>query len=96
MIKRSQKKLKSGDNLVHLDVTTLRYSKKPIGRAIYKAHVGRPRKAETEKAKPTDRVKCHVCGKTIIRSGRGQHNNTKYHKLYTEVEVKLRKILIDD
>lgn len=95
-IQNSQKQLKSGDNLALLDWDTLKYCKHPIARALYKTNVGRPRKDDNEKAKATDRIKCNICGKMIIRSGRTKHNQSKYHQTYVSIEKKLRKALIDD
>lgn len=41
---------------------------------------GRPRKNEKDKAKPTDRLKCKICGGTFTRNNRSQHNSTRLHK----------------
>ncbi len=94
MIKESQQKLKEGDNLALLDVPTLKYVKKPLGKAIYTANVGRPHKEDH--VHWSDRVKCQICGKIIIRSSRWNHNKTKYHQTYARVGEKMRKVLIDN
>jgi len=93
-IEVSKRKLKKGYNLALLDVTTMKYATKPLGKAIYRANVGRPRKEH--KVHWSDRIKCKVCGKEIIRSGRSRHNKTKYHQTYANVGEKLQKILIEN
>jgi len=94
IIRDSQNNLKSGDDLTLLDITTLKYVRKPLGKAIYRANVGRPRKEEH--AQSTDRIKCNICGKIFTRSARANHNKTKYHQTYASVGEKMRKVLIDN
>lgn len=89
-----QKQLRSGKSLPLMDTETWKYAKKPLGKAIYKANVGRPKKEEH--VDRSDRIKCDICGKIITRSARTNHNKTKYHQMYKNVEEKLRKILIDN
>ncbi len=93
-IRDSQLNLKSGDNLTLLDIDTLKYARKPLGKAIYRANVGRPLKEDH--VHWTDRVKCNICGKIFTRSARANHNKTKYHQTYACIGEKLRKILIND
>lgn len=82
----------------------------PINKAIYKANhkdiyqapynngfkkTGRPRKNEEDKAKPTDRLICEVCGGEFTRYNRSAHNKTRVHQAYASMNKKLREFLID-
>lgn len=93
-IKNTQEKLRNSNNLLDLDAETLRYGMKPIGKAIIR---GRPKKKEDEKAKPSDKVKCDICGETFIRSNRYNHNKkNKVHQAYAKMNSKMKNILLSD
>lgn len=87
-----QSKIKSNKNLTDYDVNELNYVMRPVGKALYKGR-GRPRKED--KAQPSDRVKCSICSKVFVRSGRTNHNNTEYHKVHSKMNKKLRELLIN-
>ena len=89
-----QKKIKTCKNLIDYDVDELDYVMKPVGNALYKGR-GRPRKDDSDKAYPNDRVKCEVCSKYFTRSGRSSHNRTQYHQLHAKMNKKLRELLIN-
>lgn len=97
-IKEIQENLKKGLSLTTYSEDELRYIQKPIGKALYNSTLqkkGRPRKNENNKCKPTDKVKCKICGKIYIRCGSSRHKKTQYHQLHEKVNIKLRKILMD-
>lgn len=87
-----QEELKNTKNIARCDNETLKYLRKPLGRAIYESNV----KKEKVKAKPSDRVECGICGKIFTRSGRSNHNKTEYHQLYAKMGEKVKKILLDE
>lgn len=84
--KKIHDELKSGKNLIDCDVDTIKYIKKPLGKALY----------EGGKAKPDDRIKCQVCGKIFTRWNRTRHNKTQYHQTYAKVENKFKQFLLAD
>ena len=86
-----QDKIKGSKNIVDYDEMEMRYLQRPIGSALYK---GRPRKPESERAKPTDRITCKICGKEYFRSGSAKHKLTKYHILHEDLNKKLMRILL--
>ena len=90
-----QKHLKTGRSIPLLDENDIKYIQKPIGKAIYKEVLGRPKKREEDKAQPSDRLICNICGGKYVRSHRSAHNKTKVHKAYENMNHKLTKILLD-
>lgn len=48
--------------------------------------VGRPKKLD--KAQPSDRIKCSVCGLIYTRSGKTLHYRTRIHQIYEDIENK--------
>lgn len=80
--------------LVLFNHEELKEVQKPIGKAIYKAKVGRPRKMK-DKALPSDRVKCKYCGKVYRRSNKSAHDKTQIHKIYVKMNNNMKKLLID-
>lgn len=94
-IQQSQNRLKSGVSIPLLDSEDLIYLQKPIGRALYKNTLGRPRKREEDKAKPGDIIICDVCGNKFIRSHRSSHKKTKVHQAYENMNRKLIKMLLN-
>lgn len=85
--------IKNNKNLTQYSIEELQYVQTPLGKACYKS--GRPKKNEFEKAKPTDKITCEICGKNFFRSGRANHYKTEYHKAHNAMNSKLRKILIE-
>lgn len=92
-IEKIQKKIKYDKNIVNYEPEEIEYLQKPIGKAIY---IGRPKKREEDKAKPTDRIKCEICSKEFYRSGRANHKKTAYHKAHERMNSTLRKVLIGE
>lgn len=86
-----QEEIKEGKQLTQLSPEALSYVTKPIGKAFFN-HKGRPKK--DDKAKWNDRIKCEICGVEFTRSNRTAHNKTKTHKIYSEMNQKLKKILL--
>jgi len=78
-----KKNISSGKQLVQMTVDELNYIQNPVGKALY----------EKTNEKWKDRIKCEICNKTYTRSNKYRHNNTKYHKMYEEMNNKLRKLL---
>lgn len=58
------------------------------------SNIGRPRKSEEEKTKPTDLVKCPVCPKSFYRNNRTYHNRSKTHQIYATMDENLRRIML--
>ncbi len=56
---------------------------------------GRPKKSETDKAKPNERVTCDICGVEFVRSNRSSHKLTKFHKVCQQVDEETRQIIVD-
>jgi hypothetical protein len=92
--KNIHKKLKDDKNLVDYNVDELDYVMKPLGSALYKKR-GRPRMNDEDKALPSDKIKCPICSKLFTRSGRTGHNRTTYHRVHSDMNDKLRKLLIN-
>lgn len=88
-------KLKEAKSIPLMEEEELKYLQKPIGKAIYKRSVGRPRKPDDEKARPGDRVVCEICGGNFKRSHRSSHNKTKIHMVYENMNKKLMNLLVD-
>lgn len=94
-IRRIQRKIKENKNLCDYSVEELEYVQKPIGRAIYiNKKLGRPK--SENKALSTDKLKCDICGKYFIRSGRFNHKKTAYHIAHENMNEKIRKLLINN
>jgi hypothetical protein len=94
-IKDIQSKIKNDKNIIFYDRETLEYVTKPIGKTLYKTKVGRPKKEESDKAKPSDRIVCPICKEEFVRSNRTNHNKTKIHKKMEQANKNLKKLLID-
>jgi len=91
---KAQNEIKTGVELTQMTPETLNYAvTNPLGKAFYKSS-GRPKK--TEKAKWNDRIKCEICGTEFIRSNRSAHNKTKAHKIYSDMNQKLKKMLLSN
>lgn len=91
-ISKIQEKIKNDKNIIAYIEEEIRYLQKPIGSALYK---GRPKKTESEKAKPTDRLTCEICGKEYFRSGSAKHKATQHHILHQNLNKKLMKMLLN-
>ena len=57
---------------------------------------GRPRVSDENKAKPKDKMKCKICNGTYLRSNKTHHNKTKIHKIYENMHLNLKQIIIDE
>lgn len=100
-IKRIQDELKDGKKLIFYKNETLKYLDKPLGKAIYKdaisrPKIGRPRKKEEDKAHHSDIIKCEVCGNEFRRSHRSMHNQTKVHQAFKKVNQKMMKFFLNE
>lgn len=86
-----KKQLKS-QSLTLVDDEALKYSLKPVGKAI----ITNPLIEETkEKTKWSDRVVCNICGVEFTRSARSNHNKTKMHNLHLSMHHKMKKLLLN-
>lgn len=94
-IKKSQNQIKNEEYIINFNDDTLKYSQTPIGKALVRGR-GRPPMAEEDKAKPSDRVKCDLCGHYFIRSNRSSHKKTEKHRLYLRVNKKMAKLVLDN
>lgn len=89
------KNLRSGKSIPLLSIKDIRNLDKPVGKAIYRNKIGRPKMKEEDKAKPGDRLVCDVCGEKFIRSHRTRHNQNKVHQAYANIHNKLYKVIVD-
>jgi hypothetical protein len=96
--------LKSGKSIPLLSYKDMKRLQTPVGKAIYQSSfnktqeekkLGRPRKNNDEKAKPTDRIQCDICGNIFSRCHRAAHKKTKVHQAYEQMNQKLVKLLLD-
>lgn len=55
--------------------------------------MGRPKKAENEKAKPNDLVRCDICHGFFTRGNRGHHEKTKIHQVYEKMNDNVRRLM---
>jgi hypothetical protein len=90
-----QKEMNTAKPIMEMTKDEFNYSQKPIGKAIYKNAVGRPQIPDDKKAKPTDRIKCKICGKEYTRSHVTNHRKTQHHQTFAKVNKKLQELLID-
>jgi hypothetical protein len=90
-----QESLKNSKSIPLLNENEIKYIQTPVGQAIYKNSFGRPKKKDYEKAKPSDRLTCSICGGKFIRSHRSSHNKSKVHQAYLNMDNKLKKLLLD-
>jgi hypothetical protein len=91
-MKATKEKIKKNKSLTQYNIEELKYVQKPLGKSLYKNKVGRP--VKQEKTKPSDSVICDICGGRFIRSNRFNHKKTKKHKIYEDMNIKLRNLLI--
>lgn len=100
----------SDKELTMMNTDELKSMQKPIYKEMYKANhrdiyqrpfnngykkTGRPRKDPQEKALPTDRLICPICGGEFTRYNRSSHNKTKVHMAYANMNDNMRKLLIE-
>jgi hypothetical protein len=95
-MEKNQKAMTDTIPIIDMSKEQFEYSQRPLGKAIYKHNIGRPKKEITEKALPTDRIKCDLCGKEYFRSGSYNHKKTVFHQEKLKVNKKLVKLLIED
>ncbi len=82
--------------ITELTKDEFQYTQTPIGGPTYKHNLKRGRPIpENGKAKPTDRIKCEICGKEYFRSGSTKHKRTEYHRAMERVNKKLLDLLVD-
>lgn len=90
-----QQEVAKGKPVYKLTKEEFDYTQKPVGKAIYKHSVGRPKKDADEKTSPKDRVECDICGKTYVRSSSTNHKRTQFHQAHVKINKKLQKLLIN-
>lgn len=95
-IKKFQEELKNGIGIPLYDTDTIRYLEKPIGKAIYKNAIGRPKKRDEDKANYYDRIVCDSCGIEYTRAHRSAHRKTKVHQAYEKMNNKMKKFLVNE
>lgn len=93
-IREKQIKLESGQGILTYDNETIEYAQTPIGKAIYKKARGRPKLIQEEKKHWSDRIMCDVCGVEFIRSARSKHKKTKVHQAYSNMNDKIKDLLL--
>lgn len=87
----AQQELKTNKSLPLCDISTLKYVQKPIGKAIYKGRVPKEQYAD-----PKDKINCDICGKTYTRSNKNAHIKTNHHQIYSKMNKKMAKLLLDE
>lgn len=94
-----RKPRKSIKGLGKMTVAELKKMQKPLNQKKYDSSQkkavpkkGRPSAGEN-KGKWSDTIECAVCGKKIKRGNRSAHNKTVYHKIYAEMNEKMRALL---
>jgi hypothetical protein len=92
-INKAKKQIRTKKYVLNYDDDALKYVQKPIGKALRK---GKPKMAEEDKAKPTDRLVCELCGKEFVRWNRAHHKKSQRHQLYESVNKKLAKLVLDN
>lgn len=92
--KEYKKHIFNDKNIVDYSENQLRYLQKPVGNAAFNTEV-EPIKSNKKK-NWFDRIKCDVCGKEFTRSARTKHNSTQYHQIYSCLNTKLIKIIVDN
>jgi hypothetical protein len=98
-LQKMKSRLNEGNGLATYDIGDLRYVQKPLGKAVYSGGVkkmGRPVKNINEKAKPTDRIKCKICGRMFTRSGRSNHNKGRIHQEYLKFNKKITDLILKE
>lgn len=87
-----EEKIENNKAITEYNDKEIHYIKTPIGKTLY---LKKPtEKKQKEKCKPSDRLKCDICGKEFFRSGRSNHNKTQFHKTHELVNKKIREFLI--
>jgi hypothetical protein len=88
--------LKKGKGLSQYSDDVLKELNKTIPKAIYENAVKQKIKHSTSNdSKWTDKIECDVCGKIYTRSNSGAHKKTREHKIYENMNKKLRKIMLN-
>jgi len=107
-IKNIQENLKKGQSLTLYSAEELKYLESPIGKIIYNTSVEeneKPIPNNTNIPKECigtvyknwyDKVTCNVCGAVTVRSNQSQHKHTKKHKVYADMNEKIRKLLLNN
>lgn len=57
--------------------------------------VGRPRKNDEDKAKPTDILICQICGSKYQRSCKSKHNKNRVHQAYIDFNNRMNRVIHD-
>ena len=98
-----KKNLKKGISIPYLSIEEIKYLDTHTGKQIYKNATDEntpqyvdiitdpPRKVQYS----LGRIKCKICGAELQRNNQSNHNKSKRHQLYAEMNNKLRKLLLD-
>jgi hypothetical protein len=93
----------SGKPILFMNKDEFKYINTPIGKAIYKESYEKkedelvtPKQSRYRGAtKPTDRIKCKICGKIYSRNCKTHHDKTQHHLFYDNMNKKLRELLLN-
>lgn len=77
--------------LVQMSNEELKEIDKPFQRARYLKSIGTSKKV---KAHYGDLILCEYCGKTYKRANRSHHNKTQVHLAYSNMNDKIRDLLL--
>jgi|ERR1700761_1830550 len=88
-----QNSLSEKKGLARYNPEEIMYATTPIGKAIYDS--GPDNYDDNSKSHWSDRIECKLCGKIYTRSTSSRHKKTQYHRIYEEMNNKLRMILLD-
>ena len=95
-IQEIQDNIKSGQPLINYSAEEIKYIQTPIGKGLYRyseKKVGRPK--IDNKKQWNDKIKCELCGKTMLRSNQSSHNKSQYHIAHEKINSKLRHIILE-
>lgn len=97
-VQEIQNKIKESKNIMEYDQDTLKYIQKPIGKALFmnsnEEDTIECDPVEKRKALWNDRIKCKICGNTMLRSNQSKHKTTKYHMAFENMNNKIREMLL--
>lgn len=99
LVEQQQQELRDCRPLYDYHNDTLRYMDRPIGQGIYKKGLTNPNGVGRPKSQyltsPSDKIKCSICGKEIIRWNQSHHKKSQICQVYAKMNDKLKDLLID-
>lgn len=94
-IQDMQNKIKNNKGILLYSSEEFNYLDKPLGKALYKNKIGRPKKEDGMKAHPSDILTCDICGGTYKRAHGSDHRKTKIHKAFDGLNNKIKNFILN-